>query len=140
MAHLIVVRRASGETTCRRPTSRELSPSPGTYSAPPQLVVVSSLQEIDGLVTDAIHQPVFLCDTARPAPGKHIFQRFGLSRTFERIPHHCLNEIEDSDRDAALVFDPEPEVLKELRLKYGDPLRLPLHQASLSAMRPLFGV
>ena len=103
---------------------------PGLVHLAPS-VVVSSLKEIDCLVSDAVHQSVFLGDTPRPTAGEHILQRFGLSRTFERIPHHCLNEIEDSDRDAALVFDPEPEVLQKLGLKYGDPFRLPTHRASL---------
>jgi hypothetical protein len=80
---------------------------------------------------------VFLSDTPRPTAGEHIFQRFGFSWAFEGIPHDCLNEIEDSDRDAALVFDPKPEVLKKLGLKYGDPFRRSLQRASLSAKRLL---
>ena len=102
--------------------------------------MVSSLQEIDGLVTDAIHQSMFLCDSARPAPGKYMFERFGFARTFERISHDCLNQIEDPDRSGALAFDPESQVLKELRLEYSDPLRPSFHRASLYAMRPLFEV
>jgi hypothetical protein len=100
--------------------------------------VVSSLEEIDRPIGDTIDQTVFLSDAARPTAGEHIFQRFGLSRAFERIPHGCLNEIEDSDGDAPLVFDPKPEVLKKLGLKYGDPFSLSPHQASLSAKRWLF--
>ena len=106
----------------------------------PCLVVVSSLQEIDGLFTDAAHQPVFLCDSARPAPGKHIFERFGFARTFERVSHDCLNQIEDPDCCRALALYPETQVLKELRLEYSDPPRRSLHGASLYAMRPLFEV
>ncbi len=102
--------------------------------------MVSSLQEIDGFVTDAIHQTVLLCDSARPAAGKYIFERFGLPRTFERVSHDCLNQIEDPDCSGALAFHPESQVLKELRLEYGDPLRLSLHRASLYARSPLFRV
>jgi hypothetical protein len=106
----------------------------------PCLVVVSSLQKIDSFVTDAIHQTVFLCDSARPAAGKYIFERFGFPRTVERISHDCLNQIEDPDCSGALTFHPESQVLKELRLEYGDPPRLSIHRASLYAMRPWFGV
>ena len=95
--------------------------------------MVSSLEEIDCLVGDAVHQSVFLSDTPRPTPGEYIFQRFGLSRALERIPHGCLHEVEYSDRDTMLVFDPKPEVLKKLGLKCSDSFRLSLHRASLSA-------
>lgn len=101
------------------------------------LVVVSGLKEIDRFIGNAVDQPVFLGDTTRPAAGEHMSQRFGLSRAFERITHDCLYKIEDSYGDAALVFDPKPQVLKKLGLEYGDPLRLSLHQASLSAKRSL---
>jgi hypothetical protein len=100
--------------------------------------VVSGLEEIDRLIGDAVDQPVFLSDTPRPTASEHKFQRFGLSRAFEGVPHHCLNEIEHSDGDAALVLYPKREVLKKLGLKCGDPLRLSLHQASLSAKRLFF--
>jgi hypothetical protein len=55
-----------------------------------------------------------------------------------RVAQDCFNEIEDSDRYAALIVYPKPEVLKELGLKDGNPFRLPLHRASLFAMRRLF--
>lgn len=97
-------------------------------------IVISRLEEIDCLVGDAVHQPVFLSNTPGPTAGEHNSQRFGFSRTFERIPQDCLNEIEDSDRHAAFVFDPKPEILKKLGLKYGNPFRLSLHRASLFAM------
>ena len=82
------------------------------YRASSRLIVVSGLEEIDGFVSDAIHQPVFLCDTPRPAPGKHIFKWFGLSKAFEWISHDCFNQIEDSDCNATLAFHPKPEVLR----------------------------
>jgi hypothetical protein len=75
--------------------------------------MVPSLEEIDALIRDAVYQAVFLCDTARPATG------------------------EDSDRHAALVFDPKPQVLKELGLKDGNPFSPPPHRASLFAMTRL---
>jgi hypothetical protein len=102
--------------------------------------VVSGLQEIDSFVTDAIHQPVFLRDTARPAPGKHILERFGFAGSLEGISHDGVNQIENPDCNRTLVFHPEPEVLKEFRLEYRDPLSLSLHRAALYAPRPLFWV
>jgi hypothetical protein len=96
--------------------------------------VVSSLEEIDPLVRDAVHQPVFLSDAPGPAAGEDKFQWLGLTRSFERIPHDGVNEIQDPDRHTALVFDPKPQILKKLGLKYGRSLRLSLHRASLFAM------
>ena len=79
--------------------------------------MVSSLEEIDCPVGDAVHQSVFLSDTPRPTPGENIFQRFGLSRAWERIPHDCLHEVEYSDRDTMLVFDPKTGGLEEIRVE-----------------------
>ena len=107
---------------------------------PAALVVVSGLEKIDGRGGDAVHQTVFLGDTTRPAPRQHVFQGFGFSGAFKGIPHDCVNEIENSQRDAAVVFDPKPEVLKKLGLKCGLPFRLSLHGASFSAKRLSFRV
>jgi hypothetical protein len=97
------------------------------------LVVIPSLEKIDFLFSDPVDQSVLLSDTARPTPGEHIFQWFGLSRALEGISDDLVNEIEDSDGYASVVFDPETEVLKKLGLEYGNTLRLSPHRASLSA-------
>lgn len=113
---------------------------PPDRTAQQRLIVISSLQEIDRLVSDAIYQAVFLSHTTRPAPGKHIFQRFRLSGTLGWISHDRLDQIEYSDRDTALGFHPKPEVLEEFRLKYGDAPKLSHHQASVFATRSLFPI
>ena len=64
---------------------------------PAPLVVVSGLEEVDCLVSGAVHQTVFLSDAPRPKTGG----------------------------------------LEETRLKYGEPFRLSLRPASLSAKRLL---
>jgi hypothetical protein len=96
--------------------------------------VVSSLKEVDGFIGDTVHQPVFLANTTRPAASEHIFERFRLSQPLEWIPHHCLDEIQNSDCDAAFGFDPIAEVLPELSLKDRDPVRVSRHPASLDAV------
>ena len=50
-------------------------------------IVVSSLEEIDCRIGDAVYQAVFLSDAPRPTTSQHVFQGFGLSQAFERIPH-----------------------------------------------------
>ena len=113
-----------------------IAASRGTDWAPPCLIVISALQEVDRFVTGAIHQPVFLCDAARPAAGKQIFERFGFPRTFERVSHGGLDQIEDPDCSGAFGFYPEAEVLQELRLEYSDALSRSPHRASLYVMKP----
>jgi hypothetical protein len=99
--------------------------------------VVPSLEEIDALISDAVDQTVFLCDTARPATRKHKSQWLWFSWAVEGVAQDCFNEIENSDRYSALIFDPKPQVLKELGLKDSNPFSLPLHRTSLFALRRL---
>jgi hypothetical protein len=89
--------------------------------------MISSLEEVNGFIRDTVHQPVFLADTTRPAAGQHISKRFRLSKPLEWIPHHCLDQIHNSDCGAAFGSNPKTEVLPELRLKDRDPLRISLH-------------
>jgi hypothetical protein len=83
---------------------------------------------------ETVHQAVFLGNPTRPAAGQHIFKRLGLSHPSEWIQHHCLDEIQHSDGGAAFGSDPIAEILPELRLKDGDPLRTSLHLRSLAAV------
>jgi hypothetical protein len=96
--------------------------------------MVSSLEEINGFIRDTVHQPVFLADTARPAACQHISKRLRLSQPLEWIPHHCLDQFQNSDCGAAFGSDPKTEIRAELRLKDGDPFRISLHLKSLDAV------
>jgi hypothetical protein len=100
--------------------------------------VVFALEEIDCFIGDAVHEAVFLSDSPGPTAAEYVFQRFGFSEAFERVPHDRINQIRDSHRDSAFVFDPKSEVLKKLGLKYGNPFSLSLHRAFLSAKRMEF--
>jgi hypothetical protein len=102
--------------------------------------MVSSLEEINSFIRDTIHQSVFLADTTGPAAGQHISERLRLSQSLEWISHHCLDQIQHSDCDAAISFEPKTEVLPEFRLKDRDPLRISPHLESLDAAPLLFQV
>jgi len=78
--------------------------------------VVVALEEID-LIGDAVDEAVVLSDSPGPTAAEHVFQRFGFSEAFERVPHDRVHQIKDSPRDSAPVFDPKSEILKKLRLK-----------------------
>jgi hypothetical protein len=97
--------------------------------------VILSLEEIDGIIGDAVYEAVLLSDSPGPAAAEHVFQRFGFSNAFERVSHDRIHQIKYSQRDSALVFDPKSEVLKKLGLKYGNSFSLSLHRASLSVRR-----
>jgi hypothetical protein len=53
--------------------------------------VESSLQEIDGCITDTIDQPVFLRNPPGPTAREQISERLGLACSSEGVAHHCLN-------------------------------------------------
>jgi hypothetical protein len=55
--------------------------------------MVSSLEEVYGIIRDTVHQPVFLANTTRRAACQYISKRLRLSQPLEWIPHHCLHEI-----------------------------------------------
>ena len=97
-------------------------------------VMVSSLEEVNGFIRDTVHQPVFLANPTRPTACQHISERLRLSQPLEWIPHHCLDEFQNSDCGAAFGLDPKAEVLPKLRLKDRDPLRISLHLTSLDAV------
>src|SRR5579872_7208793 len=97
-------------------------------------VVVSSLEEINGLVGDPVHEAVFLSDAARPTPGQYKSQRFGFSRPFKGVPHDRLDEIEHSDSGASFGFDRKTQILPELGLKDRNPLTPWLHRGSLASI------
>jgi len=94
--------------------------------------VVSSLEEINGLVCDPVHQAVFLSDAARPTTRQYISQRFRLSWTFKGVPHDRLNEIQHPNCSASFGFDPKTQVLPELGLKDRNPPTLSFHRGSLA--------
>jgi len=96
--------------------------------------MVSSLEEVYGIIRDTVHQPVFLANTTRRAACQYISKRLRLSQPLEWIPHHCLHEIQHSDCSAAFRPNPIAQVLPELRLKDRYPLRISLQLTSLDAV------
>jgi hypothetical protein len=102
--------------------------------------VVLGLEEIDCFIGDAVYEAVLLGDSPGPAAAAYVFHRFRFSEAFEPVPHDRIDQIKDSHRNSALVFDPKSEVLKKLELKYGNPFSLSFHRESLSVKRMEFQV
>jgi hypothetical protein len=100
-------------------------------------VVIPGLQEIDEAVVDAIHNPVLLCDSARPYVRAEVAKRFGFSDPAERIAQRGFHQAERLERDSPICLDPMPKVVQALRLK--DRLarqRRPDRLVRPAAMRP----
>ena len=89
--------------------------------------MVASLEKIDRLIADAVHQPMLLRQTARPTAREKILERPGLAGPLEGIAHDCLHKIQHPDGGAPLVLDPKPQVFEELLLKDSDSITLSLH-------------
>ena len=96
-------------------------------------IVVTGLKKIDGFVVDTVDQPVFLGNTPRPTACEHIPERLGLAGTLERIAHNCLNQIEHSNCDVPVGFNPISQVLSEFGMEDDSSLTFPSHRASLAA-------
>ena len=89
--------------------------------------MVSGLEKIDRIVSDAVHEAMFLGDAARPTSRQDIYQRFGLAWAFEGVSQDRVDKIQHSDCRASIGFDPETEVFAELGLKYCDALTVSVH-------------
>ncbi len=50
-------------------------------------------------------------------------KRFGLSDTEKWVAEDGVHEIQSTERDLPIRIDPEAEVLSELRMEDGNPLR-----------------
>lgn len=79
---------------------------------PVSRVVVAGLEKNDRTVRDSIHQPVFLCNAARPASRQGVPERFRFSGTVEWISEDRVRQVQHADRDVPLAPDPVPEILR----------------------------
>ena len=86
--------------------------------------MVSSLKEIDSTLTNHVDDAVFFCESSRPSAGRKIFQRLRFSDSSEGIPNNSFDEVQRAKSNFSIGLDPEPEVLNELRLENGHPVRV----------------
>ena len=69
-------------------------------------VVISRLQEIDSTLHGAIHEPVFLRDSARPDAGSKTAQRLRFADAHKGVAQDRLHKIQDAQRDPAVRLQP----------------------------------
>ena len=98
-------------------------------------VVVTSLKEIDDLVTGAVNQPVFLRNASRPTAREQVFEWLRLACALEWIAHYSFDEIQHPERCDPVGLDPIAQILSKLGMEDGEPVTLAPHRASLAATR-----
>jgi hypothetical protein len=96
---------------------------PWNYTVTKKLVVIAAHKEIDPIIPHEIHEPMLLCDSARPNMRAHVAQRLRLSDAAERIAHDGIHEVQDTQRDTAVRLDPEPQIVTEFILESRNALR-----------------
>ena len=75
------------------------------------------MEEVDPVWGDEVDEPMFLGDATRPAACKLELEGLWLADAYEGVSHDCLDEVEDPDCNAPILFEPVHEVLAELELE-----------------------
>jgi len=70
------------------------------------------LQEIDAVITDEIDKSVFGSNPPRPDIWPELFEMLRFSDSGERITHHGLDELQDSESSLPVGVDPPAEILE----------------------------
>ena len=81
-------------------------------------VVVTRLEKIDSIFTDAVYQAVFLGDPPRPAACEYKLQGLRFADTRKPISKYRFNQFQDSKRCLSIGFHPISQVLPELRVEH----------------------
>lgn len=96
--------------------------------------MITRLKEIDRFLTNAIHEAVFLRDTAGPTTREQISKRLGFTKALEWVAHYCLNQIQHSNSGTSIGLHPKFQILPELRMEDSDTLSLPIHPILFAAV------
>jgi len=67
---------------------------------------------------------MLLSKAARPASGKHIFERLGPSDSSKWVAQDAFDEFKGAERNLAISFNPVTKVLPKLWMKHGFPLNV----------------
>ena len=80
--------------------------------------MVPTLDEINPVVSDNVHETMLLGDPPRPDAGAKEFQRLRFSYALEGVSDDGFHQGENAKGRTALGLDPMAEILSELRLKH----------------------
>ena len=81
--------------------------------------MITGLEKIYTIAAYAIHETMFLCETARPASCKHVFEWLGFPDSCEWVAQDAFDKFEGAKRGFAVVFDPITKILPKLGMEYG---------------------
>ncbi len=84
--------------------------------------MVTSLEEVQLFATYQIDDTVFLGEAPGPGTSRKVPEWFRFPDAMKGVAQDRLNDDEGPGGDPSIGFHPEPQVLQELELEYGDPL------------------
>jgi hypothetical protein len=84
-----------------------------------KLIVVASLEEVDAIVANEIHEAMLLGDPARPSVGSDVLEGFRLAYSDEGVAKDGVDEIENAESHFPVLGYPRPEVFDEFGLEDG---------------------
>jgi len=76
--------------------------------------VVSRLVEFDAIARHSINQPMLLRDPAAPATRQLESKRFGFADATEMIVENGRHQIQDTESDLAVCFDPIAQIVSKI--------------------------
>lgn len=79
--------------------------------------MISCLQEIYPVSLDKINDSVLLCNSARPAAGKPVFESLRFAFAFKGGPEYFFNEAQYLQGRLPVLLNPPDEILPKLILK-----------------------
>ena len=91
-------------------------------------------QDSNFVLYDLINKPVFLIYSPRPAALQFMLQRLWLPDAFKRIALDIFNQIDDSKRLLAILFDPPSEVFESGKIKFQASHGLPQARVRLGVL------
>lgn len=88
------------------------------------LVVISTRQDSDLILSHLIHKAMFSVDSPRPTTGKVTLQRLRLSNSMERVALNVFDQLDDAQGLAAILLYPPSQILKRSGIKFQASRRL----------------
>ena len=99
--------------------------------------MVVSLEKVDALFGNPVNEPVLLRDMSRPASGKCVSERSGLTGYPEGVAQYRFNQVQHSDCCISVGLDPIAKILPELRLENSEPFTFLCHRGFRGAIQLL---
>ena len=77
--------------------------------------MIPRLDELNPVGKHPIDDPMFLGDSPAPATGEFMPQRLRLADSLEWIGENRCHQVENSERNFAVGFNPAPQIVAKVR-------------------------